>query len=421
MVQAALRSGVADRRCVFEVFARRLPVGRRYGVVCGTGRIVEALRDFHFGDDERAFLARTRVVDETTLEWLSAYRFGGDVVGYREGELFFPGSPVLTVEACFAEAVLLETLVLSILNHDSAVAAAAARMVAVAAERPIIEMGGRRTHEDAAVAAARAAYLAGFGSTSNLECGRRYGVPTAGTVAHAFVLLHDDELAAFRAQVDALGAESTLLIDTYDVRRGARHAVEAAGGGVGAVRIDSGNLSEAAAQVRALLDEAGAPETRIVLTGDLDEYAIAALASCPVDGFGVGTSVVTGSGAPAAGFVYKLVARAEEAGADAPLRPVEKRSPEKQTRGGRKRAWRLLDDRGRATAELVTVENGEPASPARDLQVPVLRNGEIVWDQTLEKAREHLRNALGELGPDGRRIDAGDPALLTVDHEGGPS
>ncbi|MBV9292045.1 MAG: nicotinate phosphoribosyltransferase, partial [Frankiales bacterium] len=216
MVQAALRSGAADRRCVFEVFARSLPGRRRYGVVAGLGRLLAALPDLSFDPDSLDFLRATGVVDETTCAWLSAYRFSGSIDAYAEGEAYFPGSPVLVVEGSFAECVVLETLVLSVLNHDSAVATAAARMVCAAGDRPCIEMGSRRTHEEAAVASARAAYLAGFAATSNLAAGSRWGVPTTGTSAHAFTLLYDDEPTAFAAQVDALGADTTLLVDTYD-------------------------------------------------------------------------------------------------------------------------------------------------------------------------------------------------------------
>src|SRR4051794_17131366 len=151
MLQAALRSGSADRRCVFEVFARRLPAGRRYGVVAGTGRLLDAIEAFRFAPDQLDYLAGARVIDPETAPWLAGYRFAGDVDGYPEGELYFPGSPLLTVSGGFAEAVLLETLALSVLNHDSAVAAAAARMVTAAGGRPIIEMGSRRTQEEAAV------------------------------------------------------------------------------------------------------------------------------------------------------------------------------------------------------------------------------------------------------------------------------
>src|SRR3954464_13089879 len=201
MVAAALADGTAGRDCVFEVFARRLPHGRRYGVVAGTGRLLEELPNFCFGETELAALRAQGLTDQRLLDWLAGFRFTGDIDGYAEGDFYFPGSPVLTVRAPFAQGVLLETLALSMLNHDSAIASAAARMVSASCDRPVIEMGSRRTHEEAAVASARAAYLVGFGSTSNLEAGRRYGIPTAGTSAHAFTLLHDDEVSAFRAQV----------------------------------------------------------------------------------------------------------------------------------------------------------------------------------------------------------------------------
>lgn len=411
MVAAALADGTADRRCTFEVFARRLPEGRRYGVVAGTGRLVEAIGRFRFGDAERERLAG--VLPAPMLDWLADYRFTGDVDGYPEGELFFPGSPILSVSGTFADAVVLETLALSVLNHDCAIAAAAARMVTAAAGRPLIEMGGRRTHEEAAVCAARAAYLAGFAATSNLEAGRRYGIPTAGTAAHAYVLLHDDELAAFRGQVGCLGEKTTLLVDTYDIRRGIENAVAAAGPGLGAVRIDSGDLGVLARQAREQLDGLGATGTRIVLSGDLDEYAIAALRAEPVDSYGVGTSVVTGSGAPTAGLVYKLV--------EVDGRPVAKRSASKESRGGAKSALRRYKPTGTATEEVVHHRGAmgstgpEPGPHDRVLPVPLMRGGEPVAGlPTLEQSREHLRAALVSVPWEGLKLSKGDPAIPTV-------
>src|SRR3954447_25434596 len=309
MLRAALESGAAHEPAVFEVSARKLPPGRRYGVVGGTGRFLDALEEFRFGEAEIAALQEHEVIDGATAEWLGGFRFSGSIWGLAEGDAYFPDTPVLVVESTFAEAVLLETLVLSVLNHDSAIAAAASRMVVAAHGRPCLEMGSRRTHEEAAVASARAAYVAGFTGTSNLEAGRRYGIPTIGTSAHAFTLLHDDERAAFEAQVAALGSGTTLLVDTYDLPQGVRTAVEVAGPELGAVRLDSGDLLDEAYAVRAQLDTLGARNTRIVVTSDLDEHAIAALAAAPVDAYGVGTSLVTGSGAPTAALVYKLVAR----------------------------------------------------------------------------------------------------------------
>ena len=407
MAATALADGTAHRHCVFEVFARRLPEGRRYGVVAGTGRLLESIERFRFGEQELAML--DGIVDDDTLSWLADYRFSGDIDGYPEGELYFPGSPILTVTGTFVDAVLLETLVLSILNHDSAVASAAARMVTAAAGRPIIEMGSRRTHEAAAVASARATYLAGFATTSNLEAQRRHGIPTAGTAAHAWVLLHDDELTAFTSQVKALGSDTTLLVDTYDIRRGVELAVEAAGTGLGAIRIDSGDLGELARQARDQLDALGATDTKIVLSGDLDEYAIASLRAEPVDSYGVGTSLVTGSGAPTAGMVYKLV--------EVDGRPVAKRSESKESRGGRKSAIRRYKPTGTATEEVVHQAKNPPALGPHDrvVPIPLVRAGEQVPGlPTLEESREHLRAALVSVPWEGLKLSRGEPALTTV-------
>jgi nicotinate phosphoribosyltransferase len=420
MLQAALRSGAAHRRSVFEVFTRRLPDGRRYGVVGGTDRVVEAIAAFRFDEEQLAFLERTGVVDRPTIDWLADYRFRGTVRGYAEGECYFPQSPILEVEAGFAEAVLLETVILSVLNHDSAIAAAASRMVSAAAGRLCIEMGSRRTHEEAAVASARAAYLAGFASTSNLEAGFRYGVPTVGTSAHAFTLVHDTERDAFQTQVDTLGKGTTLLVDTYDVAQAVRAAVEVAGPGLGAVRLDSGDLLWMAHRVRKQLDELGARGTRIVVTSDLDEYAIAALAAAPVDAYGVGTQLVTGSGAPTASMVYKLVARAGSEAADAPLVPVAKRSPDKPSRGGRKYAYRRIDADGVATAEVV----GDGPAPAgladrgRNLIRTLMVDGEPVERPTLERGRKLLRSSLAELPISATQLSRGEAVIPTVyEHE----
>jgi nicotinate phosphoribosyltransferase len=412
MVQAALRSGAARRRAVFEVFARQLPPGRRYGVVAGTARFTDALQRFGFDEDELGFLRERRIVDETTARYLATYRFTGNIWGYGEGECFFPGSPILVVESSFAEAVVLETLALSIFNHDSAVASAASRMVTAAADRPIIEMGSRRTHEVAAVAAARAAYIAGFACTSNLRAGRDYGIPTAGTSAHAFTLVHDDERQAFSVQLDTLGTGTTLLVDTFDVESAVRTGVELAGPGLGAVRIDSGNLAEVATQVRALLDSLGATKTRIVISSDLDEYSIAGLAAAPGDAYGVGTALVTGSGAPTAALVYKLVARGSDG--TMPLRPVAKRSAGKPTRGGRKWAARRLDEAGTAVAEVVSDSRLPDLPTERPLLRHLVRDGEVLPGEPLLAARDRHRQAMAELPAAGLLLTPGGPAIPTV-------
>ncbi|MEP7089100.1 MAG: nicotinate phosphoribosyltransferase [Nocardioidaceae bacterium] len=411
MLQAALAGGTADRRAVFEMFPRRLPEGRRYGVVAGVGRALDAIEAFRFDADAIDVLREHQVVDEPTLEWLAGYRFSGDVWGYAEGETYFPYSPLLVVESTFAEAVLLETLLLSVYNHDSAIASAASRMTWAAGDRPCIEMGSRRTHEEAAVAAARAAYVAGFTTTSNLAALQRYGVPTAGTSAHSFTLLHDSEREAFTAQVSSLGKGTTLLVDTYDVAEAVRMGIAVAGTDLGAVRLDSGDLGVLAEQVRAELDGLGARDTRIVVTSDLDEHAIASLASAPVDGYGVGTSLVTGSGHPTCGFVYKLVSRE---GADGEMVGVAKRSQDKISIGGRKYALRQRSPQGRAEAEVIGIGRPpEDDGDDRSLLVPLVAAGVTVGRESLATARERHRASLAELPQVAQQLSRGEPVIPT--------
>ncbi|GAA1931890.1 nicotinate phosphoribosyltransferase [Streptomyces sodiiphilus] len=414
MLQAALRAGTAHRRSVFEVFTRRLPEGRRYGVVAGTGRVLDAVENFRFEPAMLDFLREQRVVDAPTLDWLAGFRFGGHVRGYREGEVYFPGAPLLQVEGTFAECVLLETVILSVLNHDSAVAAAASRMAVAAAGRPLIEMGARRTHELAAVAASRAAYVGGFDTTSNLAAGFRYGLPTAGTSAHAFTLLHDSERDAFTAQVESLGTGTTLLVDTYDVTEAVRTAVEVAGPRLGAVRIDSGDLLLVAHRVRQQLDELGARDTRIVVTSDLDEYAIASLAAAPVDAYGVGTRLVTGSGHPTCSMVYKLVARAAGDGPDAPLVPVAKKSlGGKLSVPGKKWAARRRGADGTAEAEVVGTGPVPADLTDRLVTAELMRDGRAVAREPLTAARErHIRSRAG-LPLSATQLSRGEPVLPT--------
>ena len=415
MVRAALRAGTANRRCIFELFARRLPEGRRYGVVGGVGRALRALRHFRFDDESLRFLRDREVVDQSVADWLANYKFSGDIWGYPEGEIYFPGSPLVMVESTFGQAVVLETLLLSIYNHDSAIASAASRMTAIAGDRPIIEMGSRRTHELAAVAAARAAYLAGFSSTSNLEAGRRYGVPTRGTSAHSFTLLHATEREAFAAQIAELGEQTTLLVDTYDVMEAVRTGVELTDGRLGAVRLDSGDLGLLAAQVRELLDSLGATHTKIVVTSDLDEFAIAALSVAPVDGYGVGTALVTGSGHPTCEFVYKLVARAESDEPGSPMLAVAKKSVNKISIGGRKYALRRLSAQRTAEAEIVGV--GEPPtddSNDRPLLVQLVDGGEIVGEESLETIRQRHLRSRAELPLEALKMSRGEPVIETV-------
>ena len=425
MVDSAMKSGTADRASVFEVFGRRLPGRRRYGVVAGTGRVLEALENFRFTEAEVDYVRAAGIVSDETIEWLANYEFKGDIYGYTEGEVYFPGSPLMTVTGTFADAVVLETMILSILNYDSAVATAASRMTIASHDRPCLEMGARRMHEYAAVAAARASVIGGFVGTSNLEAARSYGIRPIGTAAHSFTLLHDTEEDAFRAQIESMGTDTTLLVDTYDVEKGVELAVKVAreaGGELGAVRLDSGDLVAEAFKVRKQLDDMGATTTKITVTSDLDEYAIAALNAAPVDSYGVGTKLVTGSGIPTAQLVYKLVARERE---DGSMQEVAKLSDSKGSVGGLKIAGRTHDETGRATGELVvsakTWDDGLAyleEHKARPLQVKLVDGGQINEDYTrdgeLARAAERHRNSRAALPYSAWRLSEGDPALLTT-------
>ncbi|MEK0128486.1 nicotinate phosphoribosyltransferase [Corynebacterium marquesiae] len=413
MLQAALRDGSANRQVTCEVFGRRLPNERRYGVVAGTERVLRAVEDFRFSANQ---LAEMDFLDDKTKEYLRHYRFSGQIDGYREGELYFPNSPILTVRGTFGECLVLETVILSIMNADSAVASAASRMVTAADGRPIIEMGSRRTHEYAAVTSARAAYLAGFEATSNLEAGYRYGIPVSGTAAHSWTLAHTNpdgtpnEEAAFRSQIDTLGVETTLLVDTYDITKGVETAVKVGGPQLGGVRIDSGDLGAVTRRVRKQLDDLGNHNTNIVVSSDLDEFAIAGLRGDPVDVYGVGTSVVTGSGAPTAGMVYKVV---EVDGI-----PVAKRSTSKQSVGGAKRALRTYRSSGVAVEEIVyPFEAPAPDTgqlDTREMTIPLMRDGHIVDGlPDLHASREYLDQARKTLPWEGLALSRDEAAVPT--------
>ena len=410
MLDGALVSGVINAKATFEVFTRSLANGYRYGVVGGTGRLIEALADFSFDDDTIAWLLDEHIVSNELATFLSSYRFEGDVHGYLEGEVFTSLSPILRIEGRFSD-LILETLVLSILNYDSGVATKATRVVHAASGHRLIEMGSRRTNEVAAVAAARAAYVAGFDATSNLAAGMMYGVPTAGTAAHAFVLAHRSEREAFEAQVAAQGPGTTLLVDTFDVEAGTELALDVAGVNLGAIRIDSGDVASSSRRSRKLLDQRGGNNVEITVTGDLDEFVIAELLAndAPIDSFGVGTKLVTGYMPP--GFVFKLVAIEDGTS----MRPVAKRSIGKMSSGGVKDAYRLFEDGVAVTELVVTRESRDtrPTAQGRSLVHGLVEHGVTVVDTSLEIARATARAAVAELPRSAFVLGAGEPVLTT--------
>lgn len=419
MLDAALRDGTANRKCVFEIFTRHLPEGRRYGVVAGTGRILDALERFHLDDDDLRFLSDRNIVSAETIAWLERFHFSGSIKGYREGEMFFPNSPVLQVEGTFGECTLLETLLLSILNYDCAVASAASRMVTAAKDRPCMDMGGRRTNEWSAVAASRAAVVGGFQGTANLLAAQLYGLKAIGTAAHCFTLVHDSERDAFISQIDALGKNTTLLVDTYNIEEAVKTAVEVAGPELGGVRIDSGDLAALAQRVRNQLDALGATNTKITVTNDLDEYALAALQTAPVDSYGVGTRLVTGSGAPTCAMVYKLT---ERENADGVMQPVAKKSKDKATVPGRKLAFRSYEYNLADCEHVISGSEDQlaafrPEEGWKDLLVDFVDHGLIdaTWQghDAIMAAHDYRAKALAELPITAQSLMRGEPVIPT--------
>lgn len=390
MLDSFVKSGKVNDRATFEVFTRRLPAGRRFGVFAGLGRLIPLIKSFSFlrelgGAGAMQAWTKELGLSRETYEYLVKFKFTGEIDAYMEGDLFFPHSPVMTVSGTLGECILLETLILSVLNFDSAIATTAARMVMSAKGRSLIEMGSRRTHEEAAVAAARAAYLVGFDATSNLLAGKRYGIPTKGTAAHAYTLAHDTEIEAFARQVEAQGEHTTLLVDTYNIHDGIRRAVQVAGTQLGAIRIDSGDLAYEATEARKLLDSLGAFGTKILVSSDLDELIIKDLADAPIDGYGIGTRLVASQ---PMGFVYKLVeiedsrmVRPENPWANITthetyMRPVAKKSKDKVSHGGRKYAFRIFDDNHKIVGEVFTTDPNV---------VPKGHFSALQWDAMIEE------------------------------------
>ena len=419
MLDALVRSNQADKRSTFEVFARELPLGRPFGVFAGINRFLPLLKDFYFSDDMLRFLEEEKIISKQTQEFLYSFNFTGDIMSYREGETYFPYSPVITIQASLGEALLIETLLLSIVNFDSAITTAAARIVDAANGRFLMEAGSRRIEPEAAVNAARAAYIGGVDVTSNLEAGRRWGIPTAGTASHAYTLSFESEIDAFKNQSKYLGEDSIFLVDTYDIETGITNAVKASNTNLKGIRIDSGDLAIGAKSARALLDDLGAPEAQIMVSGDLDEYKIRGLADAPIDAFESGHKLVTGSGAASAGFVYKLVA-IQENSSILKMRPVKKRSEGKTSEGGQKFAKRTIDSNGMAVEESIFLEDSaqvhSQSAACRSLQSEVMSSGKIVDLPTLKDSRHHLINSISEIPKEIRlRVD-GEPAIPTVLH-----
>jgi nicotinate phosphoribosyltransferase len=405
MFQAYLDEGLNDR-AVFELFVRKLPPARNFLVAAGLEQALEFLETLAFSAVELAWLERLGGFSGRLLETLEHLRFDGDVHAMPEGTVFFPDEPILRVAASLPLAQLVESRLLNLVHFQTLIASKAARVVSAGAGHQLVDFGMRRAHgAEAAVLAARAAYLAGFDGTATAEAGRRFGIPVFGTMAHSFVQAHPSEEAAFEAFARARPQRPTLLVDTYDTEAAVRKLIAigprlaAQGIRPGGVRLDSGDLAEHAKAVRALLDGARWHDVRIFASGNLDERRIASLlaAGAPIDGFGVGTALDTSSDAPALDAVYKLQWYAGAA--------RRKRSEGKATWPGVKQVCRRLDGDGRMSGDVVQLD-GEPREGTALLRPCMLGGRRLDGFPTLEQARNHHAGQVGQLPPALRSLDA---------------
>lgn len=404
----------------FELHVRSLPPHRSFLVAAGLDQALEYLETLSFNGEDIAYLrglpqfagVRASFFDED----LARFRFTGTVWAIDEGTPVFPPTPLLRVTAPLPEAQIVETVLLAYVGFQTSVASRAVRMVDAAAGRPVVEFGSRRSHGvEAGLYAARAALIGGCAATSNVEAARRFGQPASGTMAHSWVMAHDDEDAAFRDFAEIFGEHAVLLLDTYDTLAATRRLV-ASGLQPSAVRLDSGDLNETSRAVRRILDDGGLRATKIFASGDLDEWRIAALLGdgAPIDAFGVGGALTTSSDAPLLGGVYKIVAM-ERGGPGSAAVPMMKRSPGKETLPGVKQVWRTFNS-NTAAGDVIGLaeESGPPA--AQPLLKCVMRDGRRVEaPKTIDALRADCRTRVAQLPAGVRRLQAADryPVSLT--------
>ncbi|MBI1742683.1 nicotinate phosphoribosyltransferase [Candidatus Acetothermia bacterium] len=384
----------------FSLFVRELPPNRSFLIYAGLESVLDYLENLRFTPEALEYLKSLKLFSEKFLDYLKNFRFAGDIWAVPEGEIVFPPEPLLEVRAPRIEAQIIETFLLNQINFQTMVASKAARIVLAAQGRSVIDMSPRRDQGiDAALKAARSAYLAGCVGTSNVVAGQTYGIPVYGTMAHSYVMSFEDELSAFRTFASDFPNNTVLLIDTYDTLGGARNAVTVArecaarGQKVLGARIDSGDLFILSQHVRKILDENGFPEIKILLSGDLNEHKIEKLLEkgARVDSFGVGTELGTSYDAPALGGVYKLVE--DERGYRIKL------SAGKVTLPGRKQAWRVFDQSKQMEYDLLALaDEPAPAPSAVSLLQPVMKNGRRLNPrEPLSRARERCQQSLRAL------------------------
>jgi nicotinate phosphoribosyltransferase len=392
----------------FDLFVRELPPTRRFLVACGLDDALRFLERLRFDDAAIAYLRSLGLFGEDFLAFLAQLRFTGEVRAVPEGEIVFPGEPVLSVTAPLIEAQIVETFLLNCVTYQTMVASKAARVAIASGDKSFVDFSPRRDHgADAALKAARAAFIGGAAGTSNVLAGMVYGLPLSGTMAHSYVMAFEDETAAFRSFCRDFPDNAVLVIDTFDVEEGARRAARVAtelaaqGGALRGVRIDSGDLASLTRRVRKILDEAGLDDVSIVLSGDLDEYRIKELldAGVPADRFGVGTQLGTSADAPSLGSVYKLVAEGGE--------PKIKLSTGKATLPGRKQLFRFFDG-GRFVRDVISLEEEEAEGATPLLECVMARGGRrTAARSSLEDIKRRCRGRVEQLPERLRSLEGG--------------
>ncbi|WP_067620259.1 nicotinate phosphoribosyltransferase [Dissulfuribacter thermophilus] len=400
MAQVYVEKGLTGTAC-FEFFVRELPAERNFLVASGIQEIINFLKNFSFSSEDLKFLESTGLFNKDFLEYLSELQFKGDVYAMDEGTVFFPMEPVLQVKAPLPLAQLLETRIINVLQYSILITSKAARVSLASRGKTVVDFGLRRAHGgEAGLLAAKSSYIGGFNGTSTVLAGKLYGIPIFGTMAHSYIQAHRNELEAFLNFARTYPQRPIFLVDTYDVKQGVETAIKATqilkkeGINPFGIRIDSGDLSEESRMARLLLDEAGYNDIKIIASGDLDEYSVARLveSNAPIDGFGVGTRVVTSVDVPYLNCAYKLV---EYSG-----KKTFKRSKGKATLPGQKQVIRHFDENGGMIFdELVLCDKTmNTSATAKCLLKPIVEQGKVVNSAfAIEDARQRLRTSLNML------------------------
>jgi len=415
MIQAYLDHG-DTKTAVFELFVRALPARRGFLLAAGLEQALDFLQNLRFSAADIAWLKSIGRFGKNLLDYLSDFRFTGDVHAMSEGTVFFANEPILRVTAPLPQAQFVESRLINILHFQSLIAAKAARSVLAAPNKLLVDFGMRRAHgAEAALMAARASYIAGFAGTATVLAGEKFGIPLFGTMAHSFIEAFDDEMAAFESFARARPENVVLLLDTYDTEAAARKVValaprlKAAGIAIRGVRLDSGDLVALAKSVRAILDGGGLKEVTIFASGGLDEDSLAAFAraDAPIDGIGIGTGLTTSADVPSLDCVYKLQ---DYAGL-----PRRKRSENKATWPGRKQVWRRYDAGGKIAGDLLSLDTDDVRSGGGEpLLHPVMKDGRrLAASPTLDAVRRHAKRELARLPDALRRLTPG--ASVTVE------